>query len=177
LIRAVFIDRDGVINRSIIRNGRPFAPRSASEFEVLSGVEEALNLLKNAGYMTIVVTNQPDIAAGLQQEENLNSLHKDLQKDYSIDLIRVCPHKDEDCCECRKPKPGMLISLAKEFDINLSLSFMVGDRWRDVQCGQSAGCMANFFIDYGYTEKLPSKPFIKVHSLLESAIKIINNQF
>lgn len=166
--RAVFLDRDGVINRSLVRNGKPYAPTQAAEFELLPGVAAALNRLRQNGFLNIVVTNQPDIATGKQRREDLDALHRHLQAGLAIDAIKVCCHVDADDCACRKPKPGLLLEAAREFNIDLGASFMVGDRWRDVAAGQRAGCKTCFFIDYGYAEKGPEQPFTVVKSLENS---------
>lgn len=171
--RAVFLDRDGVINRAIVRDGKPFAPVNASEFELLPGVAGALQLLRDSGFLNIVVTNQPDLATGKQRLEDLDALHVRLQSELAIDAIRVCAHVEADACDCRKPKPGLLVSAAREFGIELGQSYMVGDRWRDVAAGQLAGCRACFFIDYGYAEKRPEPPFIVVKSIENSVHYIL----
>lgn len=170
--RAVFLDRDGVINRSLVRDGKPYAPTHVSEFELLPGVSAALNRLRQHGFLNIVVTNQPDIATGRQRREDLDALHDRLKAELAIDAIKVCCHVDADSCVCRKPKPGLLLEAAHEFDIDLGASFMVGDRWRDVAAGQRAGCKACFFIDYGYPEKGPEQPFTVVKSL-ENSVGLI----
>lgn len=166
--RAVFLDRDGVINRSIIRDGKPFAPVNASEFELLPGVAGALQRLRDSGFLNIVVTNQPDLATGKQRREDLDALHERLKAELAIDAIRVCGHVEADACACRKPKPGLILDAAREFGIELGTSYMVGDRWRDVAAGQQAGCRTCFFIDYGYAEKRPEQPFVVVKSLENS---------
>lgn len=170
--RAVFLDRDGVINRSLVRAGKPYAPTQASEFELLPGVATALSRLRQHGFLNIVVTNQPDIATGKQRREDLDALHQRLKTELAIDAIKVCCHVDADDCACRKPKPGLLLEAAQEFNIDLGNSFMVGDRWRDIAAGQRAGCKSCFFIDYGYTEKGPEQPFAVVKSL-ENSVGLI----
>jgi D-glycero-D-manno-heptose 1,7-bisphosphate phosphatase len=169
--RAIFLDRDGVINQSIVINGKPFAPTKLEHFKILPGVIEALNRFKNAGFKTVVVTNQPDITTGKQTWKSLNEIHDYLLLNCKIDLIKVCSHTGEQLCGCRKPHPGMLTEAAHELGIDLSESFMIGDRWGDIKAGQSAGCKKNFFIDYGYTEKKPTGNFILVNSLQECADK------
>lgn len=166
--RAVFLDRDGVINRSLVRDGKPYAPVNASEFELLPGVGGALLRLRKGGFLNIVVTNQPDLATGKQQRKDLDLLHASLLAELAIDAIKVCPHTDADGCDCRKPKPGLLLEAAVELGIDLGESYMIGDRWRDVAAGQRAGCKASFFIDYGYAEKRPESPFTVVKSLENS---------
>lgn len=174
--RAVFLDRDGVINRSLVREGKPFAPVDAAEFELLPGVESALQRLRDGGFLNIVVTNQPDIATGKQRREDLDALHAGLMAGLAIDAFKVCTHVDADRCDCRKPKPGLLLGAAREFGIDLGASFMVGDRWRDVSAGQQAGCRGCFFIDYGYAEKRPEPPFVVVKSLENSVQYILSDK-
>lgn len=170
--RAVFLDRDGVINRSLVRDGKPYAPVNAAEFELLPGVADALRRLRKAGFLNIVVTNQPDIATGKQRQEDLDVLHARLLTELDIDVIRVCSHVNHDGCACRKPAPGLLLDAARDFGIDLGASYMVGDRWRDVAAGQRAGCRVCFFIDYGYDEKRPEPPYTVVKSL-ENSVQYI----
>lgn len=172
--RAVFLDRDGVINRTLIRGGRPFAPVSPEEFEILPGVAAALLDLRAAGFLNIVVTNQPDIATGKQRPEVLEAMHAGLMAELAIDSVKVCPHVDADDCACRKPRPGLLLDAARELGIDLTASHMVGDRWRDVVAGQIAGCKC-FFIDYSYDEKRPEKPYVAVKSLPEAVGMILSD--
>ena len=171
--RAVFLDRDGVINRSLIRDGKPYAPTEASEFVLLPGVAEALDQLRRGGFLNIVVTNQPDLSTGRQRREDLDALHARLMAELAIDAVKTCGHVDADGCDCRKPKPGLLLEAAREFGIDPGASFMVGDRWRDVAAGQRAGCKTCFFIDYGYAEKQPEPPFTVVKSLANSVQYIL----
>jgi D-glycero-D-manno-heptose 1,7-bisphosphate phosphatase len=138
--RAVFLDRDGVLNRSVYRNGVTSPPNSLDDFELLPGVREAVVRLKGAGYLLVVVTNQPDIARGTQDVSVVDAMNATVQRELGVDAILVCPHDDVDECACRKPKPGMLLEAMKRFDIDRDRSFMVGDRWRDVVAGQAAGC-------------------------------------
>lgn len=166
--QAVFLDRDGVINRSLIRDGKPFAPVNTSEFELLPGVAIALQQLRSRGFLNIVVTNQPDLATGKQRREEIEALHESLLTELAIDAFKVCGHVEADACACRKPKPGLLLEAAREYGINMGQSYMVGDRWRDVAAGQLAGCRTCFFIDYGYAEKRPEQPFVVVKSLENS---------
>ncbi len=166
--RAVFLDRDGVINRPVIRAGKPHPPASADEFELLPGVSRAIERLRAAGFRLVVVTNQPDIARGVQTRDGVDAIHRRLRELLSVDDIRVCPHDDVDGCECRKPKPGMLIDAAREAGIRLEESFMVGDRWRDVEAGRRAGCRT-VFVDNGYDERRPVNADFTVRSLAEAA--------
>ena len=172
LRRAVFLDRDGVINRSLIRDGRPYAPTVLADFEILPGVADALLKLHKAGYLNIVVTNQPDIKTGKQSVKVLQLMHERLLKELTLDDIQCCPHTDEDKCTCRKPHPGMLLDAAERLKIDLSASWMIGDRWRDIAAGQAAGCHC-CFIDYGYVERQPEPPFSRAASLPEAVAEII----
>ena len=173
--KAVFLDRDGVINRAFVREGKSYPPDSVEELEILPGVAIALTALKQVGYLIIVVTNQPDVANGKTPKIVVDEINAYLKGKLPIDEIRTCYHDDRDCCQCRKPLPGSLLDAAKEHEIDLSQSFMVGDRWRDIEAGQSAGCKT-FFIDYGYAEKRPQKPDYIVSSLVEVE-KIILGEF
>ena len=162
--RAVFIDRDGVINENVQRDGRAVAPTRVEDFRFLPGVEDAAARLKAAGFVLVVVTNQPDIATGRTSRDVVQAMNDNVRRRLPVDDIKMCPHVDADACGCRKPKPGMLIEAAQEHDIDLSHSFMVGDRWRDIGAGEAAGCFT-IFIDYGYREPRPEKPQAIVSSL------------
>jgi D-glycero-D-manno-heptose 1,7-bisphosphate phosphatase len=170
--RAVFLDRDGVLNASLVRDGKPYAPRSLAEFELLPGVPEALAQLRQAGFLTVVVTNQPDVSNGKARREDVEAIHAHLLEKLPIDAVKACFHTDSEDCACRKPKPGMLLDAARELDVNLAASFLVGDRWRDVAAAHAAGCKA-LFIDYQYGEKRPEKPYVAVKSLPEAAGYIV----
>jgi D-sedoheptulose 7-phosphate isomerase len=173
--RAVFLDRDGVINKAFVRDGKPFPPPSPQELEVLPGVPEALQELKSHGYVLLVVTNQPDVGRGKLSRKMLDGMHQALRGQLPLDDILVCCHTDEDNCDCRKPQPGMLLEAARKYSIDLADSFMVGDRWRDVEAGYNAGCKT-ILIDYGYSEKTPEhEPDLRVSSLREAADWIIRS--
>jgi len=161
---AVFLDRDGVLNAAIVREGQPYGPASLAEMTVLPGVEQACARLKRAGYRLIVVTNQPDIARGTTSRAEVDAINDVLRARLGLDEIRVCPHDDADGCNCRKPKPGLLLDAARRWNIDLAHSFMVGDRWRDVEAGRAAGCRT-IFLDYGYSEPKPVGADIVTSSL------------
>ena len=173
--RAVFLDRDGVLNRAFVRNGRPYPPRNVSELEILPGVEPALGKLQAAGFLLIVVTNQPDVARGATTREEVEKINAALGSVLPIDEFRTCYHDTEAGCECRKPKPGALLAAAALHDIDLSASYMVGDRWRDTEAGQQAGCNT-IFLDYGYQEKQPNAVDYRAGSLSEAAEIILRRQ-
>ena len=161
-----FLDRDGVINRALIRDGLPFPPRSIEELEILPGVADALRRLKDAGYRLVVVTNQPDVARGTVLRKTVDEINGALMARLPLDAIRTCFHDSEDRCDCRKPQPGLLVAAAKDFDIDLRSSWMVGDRWRDIAAGLAVGCRT-IFIDCGYNEQQPPRADYRVKSLSE----------
>lgn len=171
---AVFLDRDGVINRALERDGKPYPPRSLSEFEILPGVPEACAALKKAGFLLIVATNQPDVGRGTLEREIVEAIHAEMCRRLPIDRVEVCYHPGGGLsdCDCRKPRPGMLLRAAGELGIDLGRSWMVGDRWRDIDCGHAAGCRT-IFIDYGYDEPLRQQPDFRAASLADAARIII----
>lgn len=170
--RAVFLDRDGVINRAVVRDGKPYPPDTLSEMVILPGAAQALLRLRSAGFLNIVVTNQPDVATGRQSRAMVDAMHARLLQELSLDAIKVCFHADADGCACRKPKPGMLLDAAQELGISLPNSFLIGDRWRDVAAGQAAGCRC-YFLDYKYAERRPEQPYATVESLADSVDLIL----
>ena len=161
-----------MINRAVVRDGKPYPPKDLHELEILPGVAEALALLKQAGYQLIVVTNQPDVARGTTSKESVESINQHLRDHLPLDEFRTCYHDDHEACDCRKPKPGALIAAAQQHAIALDKSYMVGDRWRDIEAGSRAGCQT-VFIDYGYNEKQPEHVDYRVHSLHEAALAIL----
>jgi D-glycero-D-manno-heptose 1,7-bisphosphate phosphatase len=159
--RAVFLDRDGVLNRPVVRDGRPFPPAHIEEFELYPDATSACEQLKAAGFCLVVVTNQPDVGRGTQTRGIVEAMHAKLRAAIpSLDAIEVCFHAGSahgEPCECRKPRPGMLLRAAAALDIDLRQSFLIGDRWRDVDCAHAAGCRA-VLIDRGYNETLREEP-------------------
>ena len=174
IMRAVFLDRDGVINRATVRDGKPYPPGTLDELEVLDGVPDALSKLREAGFRLIVVTNQPDVARGTQTRETVEAMHSRLTSELAVDEVVACYH-DGDACDCRKPKPGALLDAARRHGLELERSFMVGDRWRDIEAGQRAGCQC-LFVDHGYREQQPAGQFVRVASLADAAEWILGNQ-
>ena len=168
--RALFLDRDGVINRALMRDGRPFAPSALKDFEILPGVPEACARLKAAGFLLVVATNQPEVGRGTMARQVVETIHAHMIQVLPIDRVEVSydSGSEEPPSEFRKPRPGMLRRAASELGIDLSRSFMVGDRWRDIDCGHAAGCKT-FLIDYGYAEPLRQPPDYRVKSLAEAA--------
>lgn len=137
---AIFLDRDGVLNANVVIAGKAYAPIELGAFRLLPGVADAGSRLKAAGYLLVVATNQPDIGAGRQSWATVEAMHTVLRAAVLVDAIKVCPHRDGDGCQCRKPRPGLLLEAAAELGIDLARSWMIGDRWRDVDAGRAAGC-------------------------------------
>ncbi len=172
---AVFLDRDGVINSVVLKNGLPHPPSSADSLKFLPGVAEAIGMLRTAGFHVIVVTNQPDVATGVQQRQVVEAIHEKVLQAFPLDGLKVCYHVDEDGCSCRKPKPGMLLEAAKESSIDLGQSYMIGDRWRDIEAGRAAGCKT-ILVESGYREKQAQNPGAIVSSLLEASELILSRR-
>jgi D-glycero-D-manno-heptose 1,7-bisphosphate phosphatase len=173
--RAVFLDRDGVINRSLIRDGKPYPASSLGEFDILPGVVETCAKLKQAGFLLVVATNQPDVGRGTLKQEIVEAIHAHMRRVLPIDRVEVCYHPGRGApeCDCRKPKPGMLLRAAREMGIDLRASWMIGDRWRDIDCGHAAGCHT-ILIDYHYPEELRQPPDFRAQSLWEAADIILD---
>jgi D-glycero-D-manno-heptose 1,7-bisphosphate phosphatase len=170
--RAVFLDRDGVINRAPVRDGLPCSPGKLEALELLPQVGAALGALRLHGYALIIVTNQPDVARGRSTRTAIEQMHARLRHRLPLDAILTCYHDHADACDCRKPRAGLLLRAAAELAIDLSASFMIGDRWRDIDAGRSAGCRT-FFVDYGYREPQPAHFDYRVRSLPEAAAIIL----
>lgn len=150
--KAIFFDRDGVINKPVVKDGKPYPPNSLDELALLPNVKLGISKLREAAFKIFVVTNQPDVARGKTPQVEVDKIHNYLKKELSIDEIRCCFHDDGDDCNCRKPKPGMIVDLAKKWNIDLEQSYLVGDRWRDIEAGKAAG-LKTILIDYNYNEK------------------------
>jgi D-glycero-D-manno-heptose 1,7-bisphosphate phosphatase len=172
--RAVFLDRDGVLNQALVLDGKPGAPRTVDEFVILPDAASCLEKLKRSGFALIVVTNQPDVARGLLSVADVEEMHRRLRLALPVDDVLACFHSEADHCQCRKPLPGLLIEAQRKYDLDLSNSFLIGDRWKDVDAGNAAGCKS-VFIDYGYRERAPlTEPAIRVASLREAADWIVD---
>ena len=172
--KAVFLDRDGVINRALIRNGLPYPPNSLDELEILPGVPESLRILKESGFLLIVVTNQPDVGRGIQKKQTVEKMHAVLLDQLPLDVIYVCWHGQDGECDCRKPLPGLLYQAEQDWHIDLKKSFIIGDRWRDIGAGNAAGCKT-IFIDYKYEESLKFQPDYKATSICDASEHVIQN--
>jgi D-glycero-D-manno-heptose 1,7-bisphosphate phosphatase len=166
--RAIFLDRDGVLNQAVLRAGISSPPANIEELRILPRVSDACALLKGAGFLLIVVTNQPDVSRGSARLESVEAINQHLRASLPVDDIRVCYHDDCDGCSCRKPSPGLLLQAAIDWKIDLAGSFMVGDRWKDIEAGKRAGCRT---ILVGEGARLPGNlcPDHRTKSLLEAA--------
>ena len=173
---AVFLDRDGVINRPIIRQGRPYPPGSLGELEVYPDAATSLRRLEAAGFILVVVTNQPDVARGKQRREVVDDINLELCKRLPVAAVYVCFHDDADACDCRKPAPGLLFEAAHDLGLDLGRSFMVGDRWRDVEAGRRAGCRT-VHIDRNYSEPAPELPDVVTTGLTEAVSWIEDRRY
>ena len=163
--RAVFLDRDGVLNRPVLRNGQPQPPSRVEDFELYDDVADGCARLKAVEFVLVVITNQPDVGRGTQSREAVEAMHMKMQSALpSLDRIEICYHAGErygEPCDCRKPRPGMIRRAAAELKIDLGASYVIGDRWRDINCARAAGCRA-IFIERGYKESLRKAPDITV---------------
>jgi D-glycero-D-manno-heptose 1,7-bisphosphate phosphatase len=175
--RAVFLDRDGVLNRPVVRNGRPHPPSSVGDFELYDDVSDGCARLKAAEFLLVVITNQPDVGRGTQSREAVEAMHVKMQMALpSLDGIEICYHAGERygaSCDCRKPRPGMILRAAAELKIDLCESYVIGDRWCDSDCARAAGCRA-IFIDHQYAESLRQKPDLTVRTFSEAVAAVLS---
>jgi len=165
LLPAVFLDRDGTLNAAVVREGRPHPPTVVGEFRLLPGVADGCARLKAAGYALVVVTNQPDVGRGTQTRAAVEAIHARLRELLPVDRIEVSydSGREDPPSPFRKPAPGMMLRAARELGLDLPQSWMVGDRWRDIDCGKNAGCRT-VFVDGGVGEPLRARPDFVVHS-------------
>jgi D-glycero-D-manno-heptose 1,7-bisphosphate phosphatase len=156
--KAVFLDRDGVLNRAKVILNKPYPPSTMEEMEILPGVHESIQLLKHAGFILIVITNQPDVARGTADINLVNTMNNYILTELDVDEIKCCFHDDSENCLCRKPKPGMIFEAVNKWDIDLSLSYLIGDRWRDIETAKNTD-LTTILIDNQYDEKKVSADF------------------
>jgi D-glycero-D-manno-heptose 1,7-bisphosphate phosphatase len=174
--RAVFLDRDGVINEAIIRDGKPYPPAGVHETVIVPDAQLSLSRLKQHGFLLIVVTNQPDVARRSVSQGVVEGIHRFLSSHLPVDDFFVCFHDDKDKCDCRKPLPGLLLSAAAKYRLDVKGCYLIGDRWRDIDAGVAAGCRT-VLIDYHYNEQsAASRPDVSVSSLSEAVDWIIRRE-
>lgn len=173
--KAVFLDRDGVVNEAVVRDGKPYPPRDMASVKIPGGAAEALAKLKERGYLLVVATNQPDVKRGKVTREGVEEINEHLRAKLGLDDVFTCYHDHGDDCDCRKPKPGLLLEAARQHGIDLRRSFMIGDRWRDTDAGANAGCKT-ILIDHGYQEREPAvAPNYRARSLPEAVEWILTS--
>ena len=170
---AVFFDRDGVINKVILRDDKPFSPRKLEEFIFNDGIQDIVSRLKANGYRAIVISNQPDLARGHITQETLDLMTERVKQEIPFDDVFICPHDDGDQCACRKPKPGMILEAAKKWKIDLRASYVIGDTWKDMEAGKTAGC-TTVLLDAVYNQGVPSD--FRFKSLAEAAAVILTRK-
>lgn len=167
--RAVFLDRDGVLNKAVYREGKSFPPDNVDSLEIMPGANTAMAQLKSACFLCICITNQPDIARGIRTPQNVNEMNEKIKKTLALDALYMCPHDNSDNCSCRKPKPGMLLAAANDLNVDLASSWVIGDRPTDIAAGRSAGCKT---ILMARLDNLDSNRDFFCDSIIE-AVKII----
>ena len=173
--RAVFLDRDGVLNRAVVRDGKPYPPASLEELEIVGDAAASLERLKQLGFLLLVVTNQPDVARGTRTLESIEAIHAFMRQTLPLDDFLICPHDDRDGCSCRKPLPGLMLEAQERYGVSLADSFLVGDRWRDIDAGRAAGCRT-VHLDQNWRERGPSAPPDARVASLEEAVDWIIRQ-
>jgi len=173
---AIFFDRDGVITIPVDLNGKGFAPRNLNDFKFYNDAKDSLLRTRAAGFFNVVVSNQPDVSSGLLSLNMLESMNTVLRHSLALDEVINCPHNSSDHCLCRKPKPGMIYAAAEKFGIDLSHSWIVGDRDGDIAAGSSAG-LKTIFIDRNWLEETGSMAKFKCKSLKEAVDLIITGNF
>jgi len=171
--KAIFWDRDGVINKVIIRNGGPSSPWRVEEFEILPDVKECLEASKKMGFLNIVFTSQPDISRGNLKIEDLEKMHKIMSETLLVDEVKFCPHDNQDNCSCRKPKPGLILEAAEEWSIDLNKSYVIGDSWKDIKAGKAAGCKT-FLLRREYNKDYQKDYDFEVNNL-KKMVEVIKN--
>jgi len=176
--RAVFLDRDGVINRVAVRNGTPHPPSHVEEFELYDDVPDGCARLKAANFLLVVITNQPDVGRGTQSRETVEAMNLKMKLALPLlDRIEVCYHaggRYGQPCDCRKPRPGLILRAAAELNIDPKTSYVIGDRWRDVDCARAAGCHA-IFIQREYKESLREAPDFTVANFNEAVSAVLRD--
>ena len=176
--RGVFLDRDGVINRVVVRNGMPHPPYQIGEFELYADVPEGCARLKAANFLLVVITNQPDVGRGIQSREAVEAMNLKMQSALPLlDRVETCYHAGEHYgqpCSCRKPRPGLILRAAADLKIDPRRSYVIGDRWRDVDCARAAGCRA-ILINRGYKEPLRQAPDFTVSNFNDAVSAVLRD--
>lgn len=166
---AVFFDRDGTLIETDVKDGRPIARNDPTSVALVAGAVEICRELAAHGVMLFLVTNQPDVSRGKVTLSAVSEINELVSERCGLTAVESCTHDDVDDCRCRKPRPGMILDLASKYHLNLASSVMVGDRWRDVETGERAGCRT-ILINHGYDEGVACVPTWEVHSLVEAGL-------
>ena len=169
--KAIFLDRDGTLNKVYIENGLPISPSSLNKFKIIKGVKKSINRLKKLNFLCILITNQPDVFRGKISKKTVVKMNSYIKKKIKLDDMFVCYHDNEHNCSCRKPKPGLLVKASKKWKIDLNKSFMIGDRWKDILAGKKVGCKT-IFINNNYKNDKKVKADFTFKSLLKAVNKI-----
>lgn len=169
--RAIFLDRDGVINKASFVNGKHRSPMLAGEVELYEDAKSSINKLRKLGFLIFVMTNQPEISRGNLRLEESDAINGVIQKEIEPEEIIVCPHDDSDRCCCRKPLPGMITDLISRYKLNPDTCYLIGDRANDIEAGQAAG-VKSIQIDRGYPVDLSPHKLASARSL-SGAVRII----
>ena len=170
--KAVFLDRDGVINHIVYHKevNKPSSPWNIQEFKLIEHIEKPLKDLKNMGFLLFIISNQPDIPRGNIKKGTTEEINKIIYKKYPIKEIMVCSHDDKDNCNCRKPKPGMIFELSGKYNVDLEKSFLIGDSWKDMEAGENAG-IKSILIEWDYNKEVKAEYRV---GNLKSAVKLIH---
>jgi D-glycero-D-manno-heptose 1,7-bisphosphate phosphatase len=163
--RAVFLDRDGVINEPIVKDGKPGSPLFVSEIKICPGVSEGISKLREHGFELVVVSNQPEVSRGNLTLKTLQAINLEIARMTGIEHFYCCTHSDDDACVCRKPLPGMILSASADLSLDVQSSFLIGDRWKDILAGLNAGCKT-IWIDREYKEVMPENYTYRVVNFL-----------
>ena len=169
--KAIFLDRDGTLNKAYIENGLPISPSSLNKFKIIKGVKKSINRLKKLNFLCILITNQPDVFRGKISKKTVVKMNSYIKKKIKLEDMFVCYHDNEHNCSCRKPKPGLLVKASKKWKIDLKKSFMIGDRWKDILAGKKVGCKT-IFINNNYKNDKKVKADFTFKSLLKAVNKI-----
>lgn len=171
-INAVFLDRDGVVLRGKIHNGKLYAINNIEKVFFYPKVKQSIDLLKKS-FKVFIITNQPDIGNNKVTYEEVKKVNQLIINKLKIDKIYMCPHSKNIRCKCRKPNPYFILKAAKDYNIDLKKSYMVGDRGSDILSGYKAGCKS-IFINRKYKESKPLLQIKTVYSLNEATRFILN---
>ena len=174
--RAIFLDRDGVLNRVFLQeDGKTHPPQTLEQVEILPGVLEGCKSLRRAGFLLIAVTNQPDVVRGTQLQGVVETINETIRRQIPLDDILVCFHDNHHRCECRKPKPGLILEAAGRFHVDLRSSYLIGDRWTDIEAGRHSGCKT-ILVNAPASEALRSPPDFFARSFVSASKWILQQQ-